>query len=428
MPAPRRRRPRRHDGTSQAEHAVFDATEKLMVSKTFADITVADILTQAGMSRANFYHYFASKYDVLAALLLRLGNEAAELARTRIVSPDRISTQLVETVMTQSLELWRAHGTVLCAASEWAHEIEEIGAAWADMRRRFVEPMTEHLRRDRAAAGLPDHGDDATVATLLACGIERTLYVTLRGIEPRLPSSEDAFATIRRLAEVASDTDFHAHLPARPAAEPAPPAVRRDPSAAAAAATDQVILDALAELLLDLPIQDVSVARILEQARVSRATFYFYFASKDDAFLALYQQMSERLVGDFVTVADPAAGRPASSTDLVRPWLTLDAAALAVFRNAVHEWTRHPVLRDAYLEHARTMTQTIEDALRAGRESGVVPEGPAAEQVAATILWTVERGIAGALVGEEHLEDLTRVADVVGSLVGAAVLQDPPGH
>ena len=33
------------------------------------DITVADILAAAGLSRANFYHYFASKYDVLAALV-----------------------------------------------------------------------------------------------------------------------------------------------------------------------------------------------------------------------------------------------------------------------------------------------------------------------------------------------------------------------
>lgn len=425
MPASRRRRPRQHDGTSAAEEAVFRATEGLLETTPFADITVARILENAGISRANFYHYFASKYDVLAALLLRLGGEAESLARQRIRPPERISTQLMETVLEQSLDLWRAHTTVLCAASEWAHEVEEISAAWADMRRRFVEPMTEHLTRDRAAAGLPDHGDAGIIATLLSCGIERTLYITRLGLEPRLPASEDAFAPLMLLARAAVETA----VPITSTASTAVPAPDTDAAADdVAPATDQAILDALADLLLDTPVQDVSVARILERAHVSRATFYFYFASKADAFLALYRQVSERLVSSFVVLVDPiapAGSAPTPSTDLVRPWLAMDARTRAVFRNAVHEWTRHPLLRDGYLAHARTMTAAIEHALTVGREAGVVPPGPPVDQLAATVLWTVERAIAGALVGEDHLADLDRVADVSGALVGAALLPSP---
>src|SRR3954451_22752217 len=76
--APRisRARPRAHDGRSASEAAIFAATEALLGETTLQDLTVAQIIGRAGISRANFYHYFGSKFDVLAALVARLLDEA----------------------------------------------------------------------------------------------------------------------------------------------------------------------------------------------------------------------------------------------------------------------------------------------------------------------------------------------------------------
>src|ERR1700751_4629142 len=44
--------------------------------------------------------------------------------------------------------------------------------------------------------------------------------------------------------------------------------------------TERAIFAATEELLAVVPLQDLSVAQIIERAGVPRATFYFYFSSK----------------------------------------------------------------------------------------------------------------------------------------------------
>ncbi|WP_264990711.1 helix-turn-helix domain-containing protein, partial [Mycobacterium kiyosense] len=48
--------------TSAAE-SIFAATARLLAQQSFNDISVAQILTEAGVSRATFYFYFASKFS-----------------------------------------------------------------------------------------------------------------------------------------------------------------------------------------------------------------------------------------------------------------------------------------------------------------------------------------------------------------------------
>ena len=54
---------------------------QLLERGSFAEVTVADILSAAGVSRGSFYFYFDSKHDVLAELVRRAvarGHDAAE--------------------------------------------------------------------------------------------------------------------------------------------------------------------------------------------------------------------------------------------------------------------------------------------------------------------------------------------------------------
>ena len=60
---------------------ILDALAQLLERGSFAELTVADILSAAGVSRGSFYFYFDSKHDVLAELVRRAvaqGHEAAE--------------------------------------------------------------------------------------------------------------------------------------------------------------------------------------------------------------------------------------------------------------------------------------------------------------------------------------------------------------
>lgn len=65
-------------GSPPAEQAIFDATERLLARTTIHQLTVADILGEASVSRTTFYAYFASKTGVVTALLGRVADEAFE--------------------------------------------------------------------------------------------------------------------------------------------------------------------------------------------------------------------------------------------------------------------------------------------------------------------------------------------------------------
>lgn len=49
----------------RTQKAIVDAFNRLISRKRFDDITVADIITEADVSKATFYRYFHDKYDVM---------------------------------------------------------------------------------------------------------------------------------------------------------------------------------------------------------------------------------------------------------------------------------------------------------------------------------------------------------------------------
>ena len=64
--------------------------------------------------------------------------------------------------------------------------------------------------------------------------------------------------------------------------------------------TRRRILDGAAAIINRSPIREVSVKHVLEEAGISRRTFYQYFRSLDAVVLALYEEASERLYTDLV--------------------------------------------------------------------------------------------------------------------------------
>ena len=49
----------------RTQKAIVDAFNRLITFKRFSDITVADIISEAEVSKATFYRYFHDKYDVM---------------------------------------------------------------------------------------------------------------------------------------------------------------------------------------------------------------------------------------------------------------------------------------------------------------------------------------------------------------------------
>lgn len=63
----------------RTEKAIVDAFNRLISRKQFDDITVADIIAEADVSKATFYRYFHDKYEVMNSNYKELLDELTSL-------------------------------------------------------------------------------------------------------------------------------------------------------------------------------------------------------------------------------------------------------------------------------------------------------------------------------------------------------------
>lgn len=184
----------------------------------------------------------------------------------------------------------------------------------------------------------------------------------------------------------------------------------------------EAILRALERLLDRRPLDEIRVAHILEEANTSRATFYFYFSSKDDAFVALLEIVIDEIVPRFEALI---AGRDTDDLDALRrgiaTWLTMGGVRESVIRSAAEEWPRSAEVRRTYVRGIDRQAEVLTRAIDEDRAAGLAVESVPSPQLAAGLLWTMERVWYGALTGFDHLGDRDAVTAGLGDLVVASI-------
>jgi TetR/AcrR family transcriptional regulator, ethionamide resistance regulator len=415
------RKPRDSDATVTA---FFKVTETLLATKPFQDITVAEIITRTPHSRSSFYHHFDGKVDVLVALAASVLGNAYRGHALWDAQPGRPRARAMHASIEPTIAMWTDHGDVVGAVVEQMHTTPAVAQVWKRTFDRFVTAVSAQITQQWLREEISCGASPAMMATILVCGIERTFYVSSRGLDSRLPTPDSAVESI----EWITLTAVHGRKPqtAAPApAHPFQPAVSVDDASTVLAeqpdSTAGSILDALRSLLLEDPLDKVSVARITERAQVSRSTFYFYFDNKNAAFAALYRGLAEATAASLRRLHTIDRTNAALVESTLAEWLRIDDHAVAIMRSALHEWPRRAELRTVYREGMSAMADILESILIQDRTTGVALAGPPPNQFAAVLLWTVERSIAGALAGEDHLDNLDQVIPCLSALLTSAI-------
>jgi TetR/AcrR family transcriptional regulator, ethionamide resistance regulator len=180
-PGPRRaRRPAGED--RDARQAILDATRALLGQRRFDELSVADILAAAGVSRGTFYFYFAGKPEVLADLVrdaIRQGQEAARPWLARSGPDEHYAT--VRHGISEGARLWRAQAPVLRAIVENWRGDPELTGLWLQMMGGFTAATAARIRAD-SPGGLPVDAD-ALAGALTWLG-ERLYYLAAIGVAP----------------------------------------------------------------------------------------------------------------------------------------------------------------------------------------------------------------------------------------------------
>jgi TetR/AcrR family transcriptional regulator, ethionamide resistance regulator len=210
----RRRRPR--PPRSRAEHrdvreAILTATEALLAQRRFADLAVAHVLEEAGVSRASFYFYFQSKYEVLGELARRAvgsGHAAGQPWLSRGNNED--PTDSLREGIAGGARVWARHAPVLRAVVENWREDPELAALWTELMASYTDAAARRIEQDRLAAGTASSALDVRplAATLTWLG-ERLYYLAAIGVAP----FDDEDTLVQALLEVWTATLYRNTLP-----------------------------------------------------------------------------------------------------------------------------------------------------------------------------------------------------------------------
>lgn len=191
---------------------------------------------------------------------------------------------------------------------------------------------------------------------------------------------------------------------------------------------EQAILDATAKLLARSSLNELSVARIIAEAGISRATFYFYFGSK----FAVLTQLVNRAVDEIIAVSrkflESTSGVPAATVmrQRIQASARMWEAHRPVLQATVENWNVIPELRTVWLEVLGRMTDALASEIERERARGRAPSGTDSRALAATLVWTTERclyvsglGLTTGLDGEAMTVDaLTQIW--LGAMYGGA--------
>ncbi|SHO90886.1 TetR family transcriptional regulator [Mycobacteroides abscessus subsp. bolletii] len=188
------------DTDGSAALGIFSAAERLLEQTAFSDISVAQILDEAKVSRATFYFYFSSKFSVLAGLLTRAMDDIFEtvqpfLARSAEDSPEEALERSIRAVASA----WHRHRAVLKAVNHHWQSDAELRELWLGIVERFVAAGADEIERERAVGKITAPETGRTLASLLFWSTERVLYIAGQGIEPAWSDEEAAVGPLVKL-------------------------------------------------------------------------------------------------------------------------------------------------------------------------------------------------------------------------------------
>ncbi|BCZ22090.1 TetR/AcrR family transcriptional regulator [Mycobacterium senriense] len=187
-----RRRVADTDSVSAAEN-ILAATTRLLARQSLTDISVAQILTEAKVSRATFYFYFASKFSVVSGLLERAMEDIFQTVQPFLArSPEDSPTVALERSIRAVTRAWHRHRPVFQATNHHWHAEPELRDLWLAIAERFIAAGAAEIERERAAGMITSPIPSRMLAATLFWGTERVLHIAGLGVESSLRDEESA--------------------------------------------------------------------------------------------------------------------------------------------------------------------------------------------------------------------------------------------
>ncbi|MDF0532215.1 TetR/AcrR family transcriptional regulator [Tsukamurella sp. 8F] len=159
---------RREQAAAETEAALKDAARRVFARKGYLNTKITDITAEAGRAAGSFYNHFASKEELLRALLSDIAAAGDESALAEGHLTDFSDPAAVRWHVAQYWSFYREHASTMRALTQAALVSDE-----------FARTMAEFGTTQ--AADVADHLDGVTAAGLrLPTGVEESIALMYR--------------------------------------------------------------------------------------------------------------------------------------------------------------------------------------------------------------------------------------------------------
>lgn len=192
-----RPRPRPQDGSTEAEQRIFAATERVLERVGAGELSVAQILEEAGVARGTFYHYFSSKWDLINKLAATVMADIEARIQPFVVAGERETSvaRLRESIVS-GCEVWAEHRTVVRALTEQWRIVPELREMWEGTFERLTTEIAGTIRRERRAGRIIKGPPPRTLAAALLWSTGYCLYLAGLGELDDLPGEAAVAETL----------------------------------------------------------------------------------------------------------------------------------------------------------------------------------------------------------------------------------------
>ncbi len=152
MPSPppqRKRAPR--VPAAIARRRIIDAANRLLRERRYRDLTVDDVMHEAGLTRTVFYRHF----DGIASIVLGLSEDLLTRVLAEADTADPTDREMMRRQLALAVDTFRQYGPLFLAFDDAAHHDDQVEQAYRAFTDQAVDIMTELIQRGVALGHTP---------------------------------------------------------------------------------------------------------------------------------------------------------------------------------------------------------------------------------------------------------------------------------
>jgi AcrR family transcriptional regulator len=136
---------KRAEQAAETRAALMDAAKRLFVTRGYLNTKITDITAEARRAAGSFYTYFASKEELLAALLDEVATASDQYASTTEHKSDFSDPDAIRFHVATYRRVFREHAATMLALSQAALVDEKFARRLDEFRSAQLDDIRDHL-------------------------------------------------------------------------------------------------------------------------------------------------------------------------------------------------------------------------------------------------------------------------------------------